>query len=243
MKIYGIFKLSCSYFYVSWMCCWSCLRLNNCIRIPPRVSALRLDSCEWQGVWGSMGKSPGQWSAPAFWNYTLDKCRIWKIYLNIWKNILSLPSSRDTNHCNVLRPGPGLLSPVLLGNLKGKGRSLNTMAKQNVAIPVLVTGSRLFQPQWQAQIPARGTAAEPKDQSMPVSVLPKDPSVVGVLKVEEKLLITATMVLWQQQHTKSPWFPCIRWFLNWRSKEWSARLANLLAVSYDQCKSPAESGD
>lgn len=45
------------------------------------------------------------------------------------------------------------------------------------------------------QTPVRGTAAEPKDQSMPVSVLPKDSSVVTVLKVEEQLPITTTVVL------------------------------------------------
>lgn len=64
LKINEIFKLLCSYFYVSWMCCLSCLRYKNLYKNTIQRSILMLDSCEWQGVWCSMGKSLGQPSAP-----------------------------------------------------------------------------------------------------------------------------------------------------------------------------------
>lgn len=158
-----------------------------------------LDIYEWQGVGGvSMGKSLGQWSAPVFWTYALEQVQNLKNYLNIWKNISSAWKFRDTNHSNVLRPGPGLLSPVLSSNLKGKRRSLNIVTK-HVAIPTLVTRKEFIPASVMGivamQAPVRGIAAEPEDQSIPVSALPKDPPVVAVLEVEEQLPFTTTMVL------------------------------------------------
>lgn len=51
----------------------------------------------------------------------------------------------------------------------------------------------------------------------------ENPSLVGLLRVEEQLVsITTTMVHQHQYHTETSSFLPISWFLDWRAKEWSA---------------------
>ena len=42
-------------------------------RSAPKRSAPKLQSYEWQGVWGSMSKCLGRWGPPVFWNFTLEQ--------------------------------------------------------------------------------------------------------------------------------------------------------------------------
>jgi len=71
-----------------------------------------LDSCEWLGVWDSMGKYLGQWTPPMFSKITPEQIQnpdnlvkyLQKSVLPPWE------LQRDTDHSNVLGSGPRLTS-------------------------------------------------------------------------------------------------------------------------------------
>jgi len=72
-----------------------------------------LDSCEWLGVWDSMGKYLGQWTPPVFFKLTPEQVQNPDELVKYLKKVCCHPgNSRDTNHHNVLGSGPRLPSPV-----------------------------------------------------------------------------------------------------------------------------------
>jgi len=91
-------------------------RLKQVVKNIVQRPAPGLDSCEWLGVWDSMGKCLAQWTPPVCFKLTpttttsAESGQTSKISA---KSVLPpWELQRDTNHRNVLGSGPRLPSPV-----------------------------------------------------------------------------------------------------------------------------------
>jgi len=52
---------------------WVLLRVKQVVKNIVQRPTLGLDSCEWLGVWDSMGKYLGQWAPPVFLKLTPEQ--------------------------------------------------------------------------------------------------------------------------------------------------------------------------
>jgi len=72
-----------------------------------------LDSCEWLGVWDSMGKYLGQWAPLVCFKLALEQVQNLNNLVKYLQKVCCHPGNfRDTNNFNMLGSGPRLSSPV-----------------------------------------------------------------------------------------------------------------------------------
>lgn len=77
LNIFGMLKPACLYCCVSWVGSRSCVRINNCLRIPPSGlpwSQIAIDGRVCGIVWAS-AEDCGHFHC---FRTSLNKCRIWK---------------------------------------------------------------------------------------------------------------------------------------------------------------------
>ena len=102
LNILGMFKLAQSYCYVSCMCLWFCLSLDNylgiLLRDLPRgrmVTGGKVCKRIWEGIYHDCHL---WW----FWNSPLNRCRIlksWQNVLKMYAPVLAMPESYSLLHC------------------------------------------------------------------------------------------------------------------------------------------------
>lgn len=86
-------------------------------------SAPRMDSYKWQGVWDCVGKYLNQWASPVLWTFPPEQVQNLEKLVKYLEKIYCHPdNSKDTNHCNVLGPGPHLPSPAQHPSVPSWGR-------------------------------------------------------------------------------------------------------------------------
>jgi len=180
---------------------WVLFRVKQVVQNIVQRPAPGLDSCEWLGVWGSMGKYLGQWAPLVFFKLTPEQVQDPDKLVKYLQKVCCRPgNSRDTNHCNVLGSGPRLPScPVHTvqrpkgerGGSEAAGTATGAAAPAGPAAPPAqqavtgpLTGTAAATAAGAAPVspagtavaaapaPAAGRAAEPNDQPVPVAVAP-----------------------------------------------------------------------
>jgi len=86
-------------------------------------SAPRLDSYEWWGVWGSMGKCLGWWASLVFWNFTPEQVQNSDKLVEYLEEVccLGIPGRLKLLQCVGVWPTPTEPCSTLFSALKGKG--------------------------------------------------------------------------------------------------------------------------
>lgn len=86
---------------------WVLFKVKQLFKNTTQRSSPRLESYEWQGVWDTMGKDRGQWAPPLLWEFILEQVQNpGKLVIYLERACCHPGSSRETNHCNLLGPGP-----------------------------------------------------------------------------------------------------------------------------------------
>lgn len=105
-------------------------------------SALRLDSFEWQRMWNSMGNYLGQWAPPVLELYPWTSTESGKSSKIFGKNMQSpWQFERDTNHHNMLWPGPYLFNTIQYPQEERKPSGYDNKMRGTVATPTPATDS------------------------------------------------------------------------------------------------------
>ncbi|KAK4828895.1 hypothetical protein QYF61_001453 [Mycteria americana] len=136
-------------------------RVNKQFKNIIQRSSQRLDSDEWQGVWDSMGKHLGQWAPPVFWDFTSEQVQNPEKIVNYLEKVCCHPgNSRETQII------------AMCWSLAHAYRALfNTI--QNPQGEEKISGSdNKMTGTVATPTPRTGTAAEPENQPVPVSVAP-----------------------------------------------------------------------
>ena len=123
-------------------------------------SAPRLKSYEWQGVWGSMGKCLGWWAPPVFWNFTLEQVQNPEKLVEHLEKVCCHPGNSRETQITAMCWGLAHAYRALFNTIQypqGEEKVSGSDDKMTgTATPTLVMG----------------TAAEPENKPMPVSVAP-----------------------------------------------------------------------